>query len=174
MNRTDPPALLAPPYGAPRYPYRALKPSFLSWIATGRVFRVPVHCTPQTPAGGFESEPERRLAAALRRAGVAVHPQQTVTNRFRPGFEYRADLAYYDQGRELKVDIEVDGAFKADDPARQRRMARRDDWFRSHGWHVLRFRAGDCYTHPDRCARFVKEYVASLGVQTLGAVVMRL
>lgn len=142
-------------------PYRVCKPSRLSWFVIGRALGLRPGCAPQWPARDLESLAERRLAEALGRADVRVHPQQQFRNRYGPGFEYCADFAYYDAAGGIQIDIEVDGAFKDNDLARQGRMVRRDAWFTSRGWHVLRFHAADCYSDPDACAASIQRYAAA-------------
>jgi very-short-patch-repair endonuclease len=116
-------------------------------------------CTPRPPARSFESESEQRLYSALERAHLSVHRQQMVPSGYGRGYEYCADIAYYDPSCGLRIDIEVDGSFKDANPELQGKMARRDQRFTGLGWHVLRFHAVDAYNDAAACVRFVQNYV---------------
>ena len=76
-------------------------------------------CTPRPPARSFESESEQRLYSALERAHLSVHRQQMVPSGYGRGYEYCADIAYYDPWCGLRIDIEVDGSFKDANPELQ-------------------------------------------------------
>lgn len=116
-------------------------------------------CAPGEFLSGFDSEAERQLYLAFAALRLPVRSQEVVRNRFGHGSEYRTDFSFHDVSCGLRVDIEVDGKFKQQDDDIQRRMAERDNWFVSKGWHVLRFHAGDCYRNPMSCAAAAAEYI---------------
>jgi very-short-patch-repair endonuclease len=117
-----------------------------------RMRRVRRRCTPSDPAGPCDSPADELLAEAFACAGILVHPQQVVHNKYEAGYEYKTDFAYYEPLCGLRVDIEVDGAFKEQDLDLQARMSERDERFVSLGWHVLRFHAKDCFSDAPGCA----------------------
>jgi very-short-patch-repair endonuclease len=125
-----------------------------------RLRRMRAGCYSPTRRRECDSEAERRLEAALRATGISVAAQYYFKNRYERAYWYRADFAFLDNTSGLRLDIEVDGEFKDNDPGLQSKMAKRDRWFTSHGWHVLRFHANDCYEDPYGCAGAVKKYIA--------------
>ncbi len=117
-------------------------------------------CIPQQPAGGYGSQAEWHVGLAFEQANVQVYQQQKVDNLYSSGYEYITDFAYFDPSCGLRIDIEVDGSFKQHNADIQQKMATRDDWFVSTGWHVLRFHALDCYHRPQMCVAAVQQYIA--------------
>jgi very-short-patch-repair endonuclease len=92
----------------------------------------------------LHSEAERRLYAALCRAGVSA--------RLKPVVEgYELDFAVDTPAG--PVNVEVDGVHHTDDRGRQRRQdLARDKILESLGWRVLRVPAWQCLSRPEQTA----------------------
>jgi very-short-patch-repair endonuclease len=140
-------------------PNRIVPPTSAAPAACADAFRLQSSATLRVPGRGLDTNTENRLAAAFLHAGLRVYPQWEVESGLGQAYAYHADFAFLDPGRGICIDIELDG--NKDDPDDQARMSRRDRWFSSHGWHVLRFHSWDCSRDPDACARSVRDYAAA-------------
>lgn len=103
--------------------------------------------------GDFESPIEHLLYDACIDFGIAGLRLQF------PVGPYRADLAI----PHVKIAIEADGADYHQDKARDKK---RDDYFRSQGWQVLRFTGSQIHRDPEGCGRVVKEALDNRTVLT--------
>ncbi len=92
--------------------------------------------------GDFESPIEEMLYYAIFNAGVVDVRLQY------PVGPYRADLAV----PEAKLAIEADGAAYHQDKNRDRK---RDEYFQSQGWQVLRFTGSQIHRDPEGCGKAV-------------------
>lgn len=99
-------------------------------------------------SGDFESPIEARLYDALFEAEIFE-----VRLQFPVG-PYRADLAI----PYAKIAIEADGADYHQDKSRDKK---RDSYFKSQGWRVLRFTGSQIYRDPEGCAETVKQVLES-------------
>ena len=98
-------------------------------------------------AGAIHSESERRLHAALVRAGLPV-----VAKPVEEGYEL--DFVLVDGA--VRLDIECDGTQHVDQRGRRRRQdLARDAVLRRAGWEVLRLPAWRCLSYPDEAAHEV-------------------
>jgi very-short-patch-repair endonuclease len=98
-----------------------------------------------TDVRALHSEAERRLFAALARAGVTARLKQVVEG-------YELDLVL--EGPEGPVDVEVDGGEHRDGRGRQRRQdLARDAILGRLGWRVVRVPAWRALSEPDAVAR---------------------
>ncbi len=129
------------------------------WLKKARLQSMRAACTPQRATTDHESQAERQLALAFKDASTPIYHQQIVPNQFSSGYEYRTDFAFYDASCGLRIDIEVDGTFKQHEDDIQEKMSRRDDWFISQGWHVLRFHDRDCYHASAACVVAIEQYI---------------
>lgn len=98
--------------------------------------------------GDFESPIEAMLYDALFEADIV-----DIRLQFPVG-PYRADLAI----PYAKIAVEADGAEYHQDKARDNR---RDEYFKSQGWQVLRFTGSQIHCDPVGCADTVKQALKS-------------
>lgn len=96
--------------------------------------------------GDFESPIEEMLYEAIFNAGVVDIRLQY------PVGPYRADLAV----PEARLAIEADGADYHQDKARDKK---RDEYFTSLGWRVVRFTGSQIYRDPEGCGEEVRRLV---------------
>lgn len=96
--------------------------------------------------GAFESPIEEMLYEAIFNAGVVDVRLQY------PIGPYRADLAV----PEARLAIEADGAAYHQDKARDKK---RDEYFASQGWRVVRFTGSQIYRDPEACGEEVRRLV---------------
>lgn len=94
-------------------------------------------------AGAFESPIEEMLYEAIFNAGVVDIRLQY------PVGPYRADLAVSG----VKLAIEADGVAYHQDKARDKK---RDEYFASQGWRVVRFTGSQIYRDPEGCGEEVR------------------
>lgn len=98
-----------------------------------------------TDVRALHSEAERRLFAALARAGMTARLKQVVEG-------YELDLVL--EGQDGPVDVEVDGSEHRDGRGRQRRQdLARDAILGRLGWRVVRVPAWRALSEPDAVAR---------------------
>ncbi len=104
---------------------------------------------PGWPQRGFDSLWERRMHEALRRRGIAAHPQYQVGSR-------SLDFAIFEGG--AKLDLEVDGrAWHADASGGRKTADRmRDKELMAKGWTVRRFWVHELDADMEECLDIIE------------------
>ncbi len=104
----------------------------------------------ETRSGVFWMSPiEAKLFEAMQQEGLSPVPQFRIE-------AYYVDFAFPD----VKLAIEADGAaYHSDD--RRERDRRRDDFIRSRGWTVQRFRGTTIHEKAGNCAYVIRQEVRS-------------
>ena len=117
-----------------------------------RIKKMIKNSQPTCPACEPDSNAERNILEALSAQGFEHSFQQKQSSNSDSKYCYRTDISVIRPLYGLRIDVEIDGDFKRDDSDMQAKIDRRNTWFISNGWHVVRFYASDCYRYANDIA----------------------